>query len=163
MQNEYGVELTESDFVTIVRHFNGINNSNIYSFVTRVFKILKAYQIDPSEIKSRYEFMVIDDLRSLETRLMLMHLLDETPNNYFSYGCYIKPYVLIERYFLYKQGKISEKAVWMRKNQFDRVTGIEIDPEGHISSKMRIEVIRDLKKNWRSKEKMKLSLEITTF
>ena len=150
MQKEYGIELLKRDYVTIIRNVKCGENGNVYDFVDNALKFLKDYGVDPSEIKSRYEFMVIDDMRTFETRLMLMHLLDESPNSYFNNGCRVQPTVLIERYLLYKQGQIPKNAIWLKTGEFEKLTGIKIDPEGHISASKRIEIAKEFAKKMKN-------------
>ena len=146
MQKEYEIGLTKRDYVTIIRNVKCGENGSVYEFVDSALKFLKDYGVNPSEIKSRYEFLIIDDMRTFETRLMLMHLLGESSNSYFGEGCRVQPTVLIERYLLYKQGQIPKHMIWMKTGEFERQTGIKIDPEAHISASKRIEIAKDFAK-----------------
>lgn len=150
MLKEYGIELTKRDFVTIVRSAKCGENNSLYTLVDNALKILKDYRVEPSEIKSRFDFMIVDDMRTLETRLMLMHLLGESPNSYLSDGFRIQPTVLIERYLLYKQGQIPKSAIWLRTGEFEKLTGVKIDPEAHISASKRIEIAKDFAKKMKN-------------
>ena len=150
IKREYGIDFKKYDFITIVKNAKCSENGSLYTLVDNALKLLKNYKFNPTEIKSRYDFFVIDDLRTLETRLMLAHLVGESPNNYFEFGCRIQPAVLIERYLLYKQGKISKDKLWLRAGEFERITGIKIDPETHISASKRIEIARDFVKKMKN-------------
>ena len=143
---EFGVDITKQDFITILKNIRVNEKIDISGYVYDIFRLLKNYQVDPKEINGRYNFMMVDDLRLLETRLMIMHLLDEKPNYYFGNNCYIPPNIMIERYFLYSQGKIPRKALWKRYFEFKEMTGIELNPDKKISSLERIEIARQFTK-----------------
>ncbi len=150
VKGEFGVEITKQDFLNILRMIKNDDKLNVVSYVHDSFSLLKNYNIDPSEIKYRYDFMATDGLRTLETRLMLSRLLDEKPNDYFGSGCFINPNLLAARYLLYKQGKIAKETLLMKKADFERVTGIQLEIPERLTSLERIEITKDVTKQAKS-------------
>ncbi len=146
IKSELGIEISKKDFLNILKALPEPEDSSISSLAYATIKMIKNYNIDFSEIKDKFEFVAFDNLRDLETRLMILHLMGENPSDYFEKTHTIKTNELAARYVLLKEGKIPTDAMFLDKEQFKAQTGVKVISTKKEAANNRVEISKDFVK-----------------
>ncbi len=145
IKRDFDVDISKQDFLNILRNLQGSEKLHIPSQICNSFTMLKNYNIEPSEIKCRYDFIGLG-IKDLELRLMLFHLLGETPDNFFGSSCYININLLAARYMLYKEGKIPKSAILLKRADFEKQTGIKLETPANTTAINKVQIAKDFTK-----------------